>query len=134
MPVLIAAISGILFGLGLAISGMTNPLKVISFLNPIDGWDPSLALVMGAALVVFGIGFRLAARRSAPLFEDKFHLPTRSDLDKRLIIGAMLFGIGWGIYGLCPGPAISTFLVAPASSGLFTVAMLVGFVVARRLS
>ena len=104
---LTAFLAGALFGTGLLVSEMTNPSKVIAFLNVFGNWDPSLAVVLASALLTTFVGYRLVFRRQRPLFNEEFSLPTRSDLDIRLIIGAALFGIGWGLSGLCPGPAFS---------------------------
>ena len=103
---LAALAAGLLFGLGLAVAQMTNPLKVLAFLDIFGNWDPSLALVMGGAVAVTLVGFRLVLRQPAPLFDTKFHLPTRRDLDRNLLLGAALFGTGWGIAGFCPGPVV----------------------------
>ncbi len=103
-----ALVAGILFGIGLAVSQMINPAKVIGFLDIFGRWDPSLVLVMAGAVVVAFVGFRLVQSRSAPLFGKRFELPTRRDLDSRLIGGAAIFGIGWGLTGFCPGPAIAS--------------------------
>lgn len=104
-----AAASGAIFAVGLAISGMTQPAKVIAFLDFFGGaWDPSLALVMGGALTVYSIGFSRISKRAHPIFEGDFHLPTRRDVDARLLVGAALFGVGWGLGGFCPGPALTS--------------------------
>jgi len=127
---------GLLFGLGLVISGMGNPAKVLGFLDLSkigDGiWDPSLALVMASALLVTGIGFRLVFRRGKPLFADRFDLPTRQFLDARLLGGAALFGIGWGLVGFCPGPAFTALSLGSLESALFVFSMMVGMALARR--
>lgn len=104
---IISFIAGGLFGTGLVVSQMTNPYKVISFLDVFGNWDPSLAFVMAAALVVTFVGYRFVLAKEKPLFDGEFHLPSAKNIDGRLIGGAALFGIGWGISGLCPGPAIS---------------------------
>ncbi|SFF34682.1 hypothetical protein SAMN04488120_102333 [Fontimonas thermophila] len=104
----LALSSGILFGIGLALSGMTNPNKVKNFLDFSGTWDPSLAFVMGGALLVATVGFRVVLRRPQPLYAPKFQLPTATDLDARLIAGSMIFGIGWGLSGYCPGPVVTS--------------------------
>jgi len=101
-------ICGVLFGLGLAISGMINPAKVIGFLDITGAWDPSLAFVMGGAVLVTATAFRFILKRPNPVLADTFQLPTRRDFDKHLIAGAAIFGAGWGLAGLCPGPAIAS--------------------------
>jgi len=122
---------GALFGAGLAISGMLNPAKVAGFLDLFGLWDPSLAFVMGGGVVVNFIGHRLVMKRGKPIFADTFRLPTSQDIDKRLIGGAVLFGIGWGLAGLCPGPAISSLLLNPQDGIGFVLLMLVGLYAGR---
>jgi uncharacterized membrane protein YedE/YeeE len=119
--------AGILFGLGLAISQMVNPQKVIAFLDITGNWDPSLMLVMLAAVVVSFIGFRLVRQRPAPLTETRFRIPDRTDIDTKLISGAALFGIGWGLAGYCPGPAISALVSGSYEPLIFVAAMVAGF-------
>lgn len=124
---LIAFGAGLLFGLGLIVSGMTNPAKVLNFLDVFGNWDPSLAFVMGGGLLVNLIGFRtLVMPRRAPLFATEFSLPTLKNIDRDLVVGTGLFGIGWGLVGLCPGPAMTATVLAPASVLPFVAAMLVG--------
>ena len=102
-----AGVTGILFGVGLVLSGMTKPDKVIGFLDVFGGaWDPSLALVMVGAIVVHAVLFRVILGRKSPLLDPKFHVPTRTDIDPRLVAGSALFGIGWGLGGVCPGPGL----------------------------
>ena len=131
MANLVSIISGVIFGLGLAISGMINPAKVIGFLDIFGNWDPSLAFVMGGGVGVTAISFRLILKRSTPLFGGSFHLPTASDLDGRLLGGAAIFGIGWGLSGLCPGPAFASLEYLDPKIGLFVVALIVGSYLAR---
>lgn len=119
-------LAGLLFGAGLALGGMTQPEKVIGFLDLAGAWDPSLAFVMGSALLIATPLFALAQRRGRPLFEEKFFLPTRRDLDAKLIGGGILFGIGWGIAGYCPGPALAALSAAHVPTLVFVVAMLAG--------
>jgi len=123
--------SGALFGAGLALGGMTDPARVRGFLNLFGAWDPTLAFVMGGAVIVMAIAWRLRERMSRPLFGERFSLPDRSDFDARLIAGAALFGTGWGIAGLCPGPAIASLALAPLSVLPFVLAMLAGMAVHR---
>ena len=125
--------SGILFGAGLTISGMTDPHRVRGFLNLFGRWDPTLAFVMGGAVIVMAIAWRLQRRMGHPLFAKKFVLPGRTDLDARLIIGSAMFGVGWGIAGLCPGPAIASPALAPLAVLPFVAAMLVGMALHRLL-
>jgi uncharacterized membrane protein YedE/YeeE len=107
MPALITFPIGLLFGLGLVLSGMINPEKVIGFLDLTGNFDPSLAFVMGGALAVTIPGYHLLFKRQAPLMAPKFDLPTKTRIDSQLVTGALIFGVGWGLAGLCPGPAIS---------------------------
>ena len=116
---LVALLAGTLFGAGLAISGMTDPGKVIGFLDLAGQWDPSLAFVMGAAICISLPTFQLLRGRSKPVFASQYFLPTKQDLDPQLILGAVLFGIGWGIAGLCPGPAIANLAARVAQRPRF---------------
>jgi len=125
---------GTLFGAGLALSGMLNPSKVAGFLDLFGVWDPSLAFVMGGGVVANFIGHRIVTRRMAPLYEAGFSLPTTQRVDARLLTGAGLFGIGWGLGGLCPGPAISSLLLVPGDAVLFVMMMLAGLAVGRMLT
>lgn len=121
MKVLSALICGLLFGLGLGLGGMTQPAVVLGFLNVFGHWDPRLIFVMGGAVVTTLIGYRWVLRRSRPLFEDDFKMPSLHDIDGRLVVGAALFGIGWGIAGYCPGPALVSL-----DGGSLSVLVLVG--------
>jgi uncharacterized membrane protein YedE/YeeE len=128
---------GLLFGWGLLISGMTDPGKVIGFLDLAGAWDPSLALVMGGAIAVGVFAFAIAHKRTRNLFGGALHLPTSTDIDKRLVIGSLLFGAGWGLAGFCPGPGIVSMAAGESKALLFVVAMLAGmaiFEVTDRLS
>ncbi|MPS31062.1 MULTISPECIES: YeeE/YedE family protein [unclassified Salinivibrio] len=123
---LVALLSGFIFGVGMMVSGMTNPSKVIGFLDVFGQWDPSLAFVMGGALLVFVPGYFLAVRRQKkPLMADQFFLPKTRKIDKKLVGGALLFGAGWGLAGLCPGPAITAIGSGSLPIALFMVSMLV---------
>lgn len=139
-----ALLSGGLFAVGLVLGGMTQPAKVLAFLD-IGGlregisstaqagyWDPSLAFVMGGALMVTLLAFWVTPRRVKPLFDDKFHLPTRTDVDRNLMVGGALFGIGWGLAGYCPGPALASVLAGGLDVLLFVVAMIIGMWAAKR--
>lgn len=123
---LVSLVAGLIFAAGLVLGGMTQPLKVIGFLDVTGGsWDPSLAFVMGGALAVYGIAFRLITRRDKPVLAARFQIPTRRDLPPRLFVGASLFGIGWALAGFCPGPAVvaagsgmtEAFLFLPGMAG-----------------
>ncbi len=131
MNILAALIAGLVFGFGLLISGMANPAKVINFLDLTGTWDPSLAFVMGGAIAVALPGFKLVGQRLKPLFASAFQMPTNTDLDPKLLSGAGTFGIGWGLGGFCPGPALAAVpLMAPGTLS-FVPAMLLGMWVAR---
>ncbi|GGX62117.1 transporter [Litorimonas cladophorae] len=117
-------IAGLLFGGGLTVSQMVNPEKVISFLDITGNWDPSLAFVMGGALLVTLVGYRIVLKRSEPLFDEKFRLPTRKDIDAPLLVGAALFGAGWGLAGLCPGPALAGASFAGLNAYIFVGTMI----------
>lgn len=120
---------GLLFGMGLMLAGMTDPSKVIGFLDLAGAWDPSLAFVMGGAIVV-GLGaFALAKRRTTNLLGGAMQLPTSRDMDKRLVLGSVLFGAGWGLAGFCPGPAIVSLGAGNAKAAVFVLAMLAGMLV-----
>jgi uncharacterized membrane protein YedE/YeeE len=121
-----ALVAGVLFAFGLAIGGMTDPLKVISFLNVAGPWDPSLAFVMGGAIAVYSPVFWLTRKMRSPVLDVAFHLPTRRDIDSRLIFGAILFGAGWGLGGFCPGPALVSTMSFKTTALVFTGSMLVG--------
>ena len=120
---------GLLFGLGLILSGMTDPGKVIGFLDVAGRWDPSLAFVMGGAILVGFFAFRLAGRRAHSFVGGAMHLPQRRDIDARLVLGSMVFGIGWGLAGFCPGPALVSFGSGVDQAAVFVAAMLGGMVI-----
>lgn len=126
MQPLVSLMAGLVFGLGLAIAEMTNPLKVLAFLDLAGDWDPSLAFVMGGAVTVTALAFRFILRRPVPFYGERFHLPTLTQIDRKLLVGAALFGIGWGLAGYCPGPALATVLSGNSEACLFVPAMLVG--------
>ena len=128
---IIPAASGIIFGAGLALGGMTDPARVRGFLDLFGDWDPTLAFVMGGALIVMAVAWLVQRQMGKPLFADGFSLPETSDLTPRLIGGSALFGIGWGIAGLCPGPAVAALVIEPISAAIFVVAMIVGMGLAR---
>jgi uncharacterized protein len=136
--ILAALAIGLIFGLGLTISQMIDPAKVLGFLDvaaiATGAWDPSLALVMAGGLAVAFVGYRLVLPRGAPILADRFHLPTRSDVDGRLLLGAAIFGIGWGVAGICPGPALTALGLGYVDVALFVAAMLAGMFAGRRIA
>ncbi len=119
-------VCGLVFGLGLLISGMTEPAKVLGFLDIFGAWDATLAFVMAGAVAVSSVGFILARRRSAPLLASSFAWPTRSDIDAPLVVGSALFGVGWGLCGICPGPALVDLAGLSAPIIVFVAAMVLG--------
>jgi len=131
MKLPLAFIVGLIFGLGISVSGMANPAKVVNFFDIAGTWDPSLAFVMGGALIVTFIGYRLVLSRDRPLFENDFSLPTRKDIDNRLVGGSIVFGIGWGIAGYCPGGAMPVLGTGSPTVVLFMAAVVVGIVATR---
>ncbi len=132
--VLISLAAGLLFGAGLALSGMTDPSRVRAFLDVAGAWDPTLAFVMGGALAPMTLAWRVMRRLERPIAAGMFDLPQSSVIDARLVGGAALFGVGWGASGLCPGPAIANLALQPAHAGLFVIAMLGGMVLQRLTS
>ncbi|MGB1464952.1 MAG: DUF6691 family protein [Alcanivorax nanhaiticus] len=128
-----AFVAGLLFGIGLILAGMANPAKVLAFLDIAGHWDPSLALVMGGAIPVSAIGFYLTRHRTAPLFSASFQVPTNRKLDKRLVLGALGFGVGWGLAGFCPGPALVALGTGSLKAAVFVAAMLSGMVIFEML-
>jgi uncharacterized membrane protein YedE/YeeE len=131
---LVALASGLTFGLGLGFSQMIDPRRIIGFLDVAGAWDPTLIFVMGGAVLVTLIGFRLILRQPHPLLGNKFFVPTRSDIDRPLVLGAALFGIGWGLGGYCPGPAIAALGLGSANPVLFVVAMIAGSLAHKALN
>ncbi len=130
---LIGLVSGALFGAGLAVSGMLDPVRVRGFLDVLGQWDPTLAFVMGGALLPMAGAWWLQRRMPAPFASEKFHLPDTNPITPSLVIGAVVFGIGWGLGGLCPGPALAVLALQPLAVWPFVVSMLIGFVIAPRL-
>ena len=124
-------IAGLLFGAGVTVSGMVNPMKVLNFMDIAGQWDPTLLFVMGAGLAVTFIGYRLVLARAKPVFAAAFTLPSSRLIDARLVGGAALFGIGWGLTGFCPGPAIASLAFRHWQSYLFVAAMVAGMIAAR---
>ncbi|ALM52581.1 YeeE/YedE family protein [Halomonas huangheensis] len=121
-----AFVAGLIFGLGLILSGMTDPSKVIAFLDLAGVWDPSLAFVMGGAITVASIGFYFASKRSRAVLGDPMRLPTATRIDRRLVLGSLAFGVGWGLAGYCPGPVVASLLSGRSEPLIFFVAMLAG--------
>ena len=129
MPVITSLIAGLLFGFGLILSGMTNPAKVLGFLDISGRWDPSLMLVMLGALAVSFFAFRYAKKREKSLLNQAINLPVTKQIDRRLIIGSLLFGAGWGLAGYCPGPALTSLLSGNLAPVIFVLAMMAGMAV-----
>jgi len=134
LKMMINLFAGTLFGLGLSISGMVNPAKVIGFLDFAGDWDPTLALVFGGALLVAIPAFRLILRRPHPVLAEEFELPTKKDVDGRLLGGAALFGVGWGLAGFCPGPAVTALASGLLPVFAFVAAMVVGMAAYKWIS
>ena len=128
---LVSLLSGTLFGAGLALGGMTDPARVRGFLDLFGDWDPTLAFVMGGAVIVMAVAWRIVPRMVGPALADQFHVPARSDLTPGLIGGAALFGIGWGLAGLCPGPGFAALVIEPTAAAIFVAAMLAGMAAMR---
>jgi len=126
MRILMAWITGLVFGIGLIVAGMTNPAKVLGFLDLAGRWDPSLALVMAGAILVALPAFRIAARRRQSLLGEPMHLPTATRIDRRLVLGSLAFGAGWGMAGFCPGPALASLATGAVQPLIFCAAMLAG--------
>ncbi len=133
MTGLVALLAGLVFGFGLALSGMTDTNKVLGFLDLTGAWNPALIFTMGSAVAVTLIAFRFVLRRSRPILTETFFLPTRSAIDWRLVVGAAIFGMGWGIYGYCPGPALTALVYGEADTILFVIAMVVGMGISSRI-
>ena len=132
MSKLVSLICGIIFGIGLVISEMINPTKVLGFLNLFGEWDPSLALVMIGALIISSPLFHLFKNKEKPIFSSNFSISSKKEIDQKLIFGSILFGAGWGLVGLCPGPAITSIALLNASSAIFVVSMFIGFYIASK--
>lgn len=128
MHIFMALVIGLVFGIGLIISGMTDPSKVIGFLDLAGSWDPSLAFVMGGAILVGLVAFRFAAGRDKSLLGDPMRLPTASQIDRRLVLGGFAFGAGWGLAGYCPGPALASLASGGSKPLIFVAAMVAGMV------
>ena len=131
---LTAGIVGVLFGIGLMLSGMARPEVVLAFLDPLGAWNPALGFVMAGAIPVAAAGFALARRRGCGVLERRLHFPATTVIDARLLIGAAVFGVGWGLAGICPAPAITLAPRAPLAALTFLAPMIIGLTVARRLA
>lgn len=129
MSIVSALIVGLLFGIGLIVAGMTNPAKVQGFLDLAGNWDPSLAFVMGGAILVGLVAFRFAGKRERSLLGEAMRLPTATQIDRRLVLGGLAFGAGWGLAGFCPGPALASLTTGGSKALLFSGAMLAGMLV-----
>ncbi len=127
----VSILCGLLFGAGLAISDMTNPSRVLGFLDLAGAWDPTALFVFMGALPVSGLSYWLSRQRNAPLFDSHYHLPTATGIDRKLIVGAILFGIGWGIAGFCPGPALTAVISGKSGVFVFLAAMAAGMTLFR---
>ena len=134
MSKLVSLFCGIIFGIGLVISQMINPAKVLGFLNVFGKWDPSLAFVMIGALIISSPLFHLFKNKEKPIFSTSFSISENKEIDKRLIFGSILFGAGWGLAGLCPGPAISSIALLNIRSGTFVFSMFIGFFIASKIN
>lgn len=131
--ILLALLAGLVFGAGIAVSGMINPAKIMNFFDLFGTWDPSLAFVMGGALLVTAIGYRLVFKRGAPLLDTRFHVPSGRRIDSPLLAGSAVFGIGWGITGFCPGGALPALGLFEPDALVFVLSMLAGIALARTL-
>ncbi|SLN57728.1 hypothetical protein AQS8620_02571 [Aquimixticola soesokkakensis] len=131
MKLIMTYFAGLLFGLGISMSGMANPAKVVNFFDVAGTWDPSLAFVMGGAVLVSFLGYRQVFRRAAPLFDTRFHLPANRKIDARLVGGAAVFGIGWGIAGFCPGGALPVLLTGNSDVVIFVLALSAGILMTK---
>lgn len=126
MSRLVSVLAGLLFGIGLTLSDMVDPQRVLAFLDVTGAWDPSLAIVMASALVPAALAWQIRGRREHPLLADRFHVPVSRKIDRSLLAGAALFGVGWGLIGLCPGPALADLAIRPWPAAMFVAALLGG--------
>lgn len=134
MSFLVNLAIGLLFGVGLVVSGMADPAKVLNFLDLFGDWDPSLAFVMGGAVIVTFLGYRLVLPRGRPIVGERFHLPTSNSIDARIVAGSALFGVGWGLGGFCPGPVLTALGLGAPGTLVFVPTMLIGMWLARMLA
>lgn len=131
MQILSGLVGGLVFGIGLAVSGMTDPAVVLGFLDVTGVWNPALVFVLAGAVLVTFIGYRIVLQRTAPLFAPRFTLPTATAIDAELVVGAVVFGIGWGLAGYCPGPAIASISALDVGTLAFLAAMVIGMIGTR---
>lgn len=131
MTFVVNLVLGLIFGVGLVISGMSDPAKVLNFLDLAGAWDPSLAFVMGGAVIVTFFGYKLVLKRDRPVVGTRFRLPTRTELEPRIFAGPAIFGFGWGLSGFCPGPALTAIGLAAPGTLVFVPAMIIGMWLAR---
>ena len=129
-----AGLAGAIFALGLVVAGMTDPARVTAFLDFGSAWDPTLAFVMVGAILVHAPIARMMRLRYSPIFDDRFHWPVRTKIDRRLVLGAALFGVGWGLSGYCPGPALVGVIAGAPATAIFVTTMLCGIVIGRLVS
>lgn len=129
MPIIIALISGILFGLGLVIAGMGNPAKILAFLDITGNWDPSLLVTMAVAMVISAVAYAMVKKRKASVLNCPLQIPSNQQIDKKLVTGSILFGVGWGLAGICPGPALLLTGMGITQGMIFTLAMIVGMAI-----
>jgi uncharacterized membrane protein YedE/YeeE len=129
MQIVFALAAGLIFGIGLIVSGMSDPSKVLGFLDLAGKWDPSLAFVMGGAVLVALVAFRIAGKRQRTLLGGALHLPTATRIDRRLVLGGLAFGVGWGLAGYCPGPALASLASGRSEPIIFSAAMLAGMAI-----
>ena len=129
MQLIAAVVAGLIFGLGLIVSGMTDPSKVIGFLDLAGAWDPSLAFVIGGAVLVGLVAFRVARTRTTAILGGPLRLPAATQIDRRLLLGGLTFGVGWGLAGYCPGPALASLATGGGKALIFTAAMLAGMII-----
>ena len=132
--ILSALLAGIVFGVGITLSGMVDPNKVINFLDITGHWDPSLMFVLGGGVITTAIGYRFVFAQGKPLFEEDFHLPTLLKIDRKLLLGSVLFGVGWGLIGYCPGPAVASVGFRPEEPLIVVVSMLAGILLFKATS
>ena len=132
--ILSALLAGIVFGVGLTLSGMVDPNKVVNFLDITGNWDPSLMFVLGGAVVTTTIAYRFIFAQGKPVFDDDFHLPTLLKIDSKLLLGSVLFGVGWGLIGYCPGPAVASIGFRPEEPLIVVVSMLAGLLLYKTVA